>query len=37
MAELVLASQSPRRNQLLKLISEDFIVFPDDSPEDPAP
>jgi len=33
MAELVLASQSPRRNQLLKLISEDFIVFPDDSPE----
>ena len=33
MAELVLASQSPRRKQLLKLISEDFVVFPDDSPE----
>ena len=33
MAELVLASQSPRRKELLRLISEDFIICPDDSPE----
>ena len=33
MAELVLASQSPRRRELLKLIKEDFVICPDDSPE----
>ena len=33
MAQLVLASQSPRRKELLKLISEDFTICPDDSPE----
>lgn len=33
MAKLVLASKSPRRKELLRLISEDFIICPDDSPE----
>ena len=33
MSELVLASQSPRRRELLKLISDNFTVFPDDSEE----
>lgn len=33
MSVLVLASQSPRRRELLKLITEDFIICPDDSPE----
>lgn len=33
MAQLILASQSPRRRELLKLISSDFIVCPDDSLE----
>lgn len=33
MNKLVLASQSPRRKELLKLISDEFIVHPDNSPE----
>ena len=33
MSKIVLASKSPRRQELLKLISLDFEVFPDDSPE----
>lgn len=33
MSKLILASQSPRRRELLKLICEDFEIRPDNSPE----
>ena len=33
MDKIVLASKSPRRKELLKIIFDDFIIFPDLSPE----
>ena len=34
MCNIVLASKSPRRKELLKIIFDDFVIMPDDSPED---
>lgn len=33
MEKIVLASKSPRRKELLKIIFDDFIIFPDSLPE----